>query len=231
MTIQKPNEYILNVYKPVNKSSYDIVRIVKRMLPDMKIGHGGTLDPFAEGVLLILIGKATKRMNELLKLRKSYEAILRLGKATASGDNTTETTEIMGIPAINDAMLQNVAMRFTGEIEQTPPAYSAKKINGKPAYKYARKGLSVDLNPVKITIDNLKLQIIDGETIRMSVTCSSGTYIRVLGEEIARALGTCGHLISLKRTRIGDYDYTNAVALNQIKDALSGVLETGVRSL
>ncbi|MBL7067625.1 MAG: tRNA pseudouridine(55) synthase TruB [Candidatus Marinimicrobia bacterium] len=228
MTFQNPIEFILNVYKPVNLSSYDVVRKVKQILPGIKVGHGGTLDPFAEGVLLILIGKATKRMTELLKYRKSYEAILRLGSASATGDNTSGITETAAVPEINESVLKNLESQFSGEITQVPPAFSAKKINGKPAYKYARKGQKVILEPITVFISDLTLNMIDECSMSINVTCSSGTYIRVLGEDIARAIGTCGYLTSLKRTRIGEYKINDAIPVENLQSAISNLALTGV---
>jgi len=228
MTVQNPIEFILNVYKPVNLSSYDVVRKVKQILPGIKVGHGGTLDPFAEGVLLILIGKATKRMTELLKHRKSYKAILKLGSASATGDNTSDITETAAVPEINESVLKNLESQFSGEITQVPPAFSAKKINGKPAYKYARKGQKVILKPITVFISDLTLNMIDECSMRINVTCSSGTYIRVLGEDIARAIGTCGYLTSLKRTRIGEYKINDAIPVENLQSAISNLALTGV---
>ena len=228
MTVQNPIEFILNVYKPVNLSSYDVVRKVKQILPGIKVGHGGTLDPFAEGVLLILIGKATKRMTELLKHRKSYEAILKLGSASATGDNTSDITETAAVPEINESVLKNLESQFSGEITQAPPAFSAKKINGKPAYKYARKGQKVILKPITVFISDLTLNMIDECSMRINVTCSSGTYIRVLGEDIARAIGTCGYLTFLKRTRIGEYKINEAIPVENLQSAISNLALTGI---
>ena len=227
MTVQNPIEFILNVYKPVSLSSYDVVRKVKQILPGIKVGHGGTLDPFAEGVLLILIGKATKRMTELLKHRKSYEAILRLGSASATGDNTSDITDTAAVPEINESVLKNLESQFSGEITQVPPAFSAKKINGKPAYKYARKGQKVILKPITVFISDLTLNMIDECSMRINVTCSSGTYIRVLGEDIARAIGTCGYLTFLKRTRIGEYKINEAIPVENLQSAISNLALTG----
>lgn len=211
---------ILKVYKPVGISSYDVVRKVKHILKVKKVGHGGTLDPFGEGVLLILIGQATRQMAELLTLPKSYEAVLCLGEATASGDNTAPVIRTAAVPVIEDEMLAQVSEHFTGTIAQVPPAFSAKKINGRPAYHYARKGLPVELKPKEITIYALKLELSDSNTILIKVTCSSGTYIRTLGEDIAKALGTEGHLTTLKRTKIGAYKWEDALQFPDLESLI-----------
>jgi len=212
------NDRILNIYKPVGLSSYDVVREIKKITGLKKVGHGGTLDPFAEGVLLILIGKATKRMTEILKYSKSYEATLRLGESTLTGDDTSETTKVLGVPDFTQLDLDKLGERFLGEIEQVPHQYSAKKIKGQPAYKLARKGIKFLLAPVLIRIDKLKLVSVDSHTIEIYATCSSGTYIRVLGEDIAKALGTVGHLTTLKRTCIGKYSSEDSVSLDKLSE-------------
>lgn len=209
-------DQIVNVYKPAGITSYDVVRQVKKILPGVKVGHGGTLDPFAEGVLLILLGKATRRMVQLQQLPKTYHALLRLGAATTSGDYTTEVVQQMPVPAINAATLAAVARQFQGAQQQIPPIYSAKKIKGCPAYRLARRGLTPTLQPVTVTIYALELKLRDPITVEIKVTCSAGTYIRRLGEDIAQALGTCGHLISLQRIRIGDYDLQDAIPVDQL---------------
>jgi len=220
------DQLILNINKPPNMSSYDVVRVVKRLLPGVKAGHAGTLDPFAEGVLLILLGKATKRMSELLRLRKRYEAVLQLGWATTTGDPTGIPTESVPVPHLTKDQLDQVARCFKGEILQVPPSYSAKKVAGKPAYRLARRGQPVNLPPVKISIYELKLTALDNCRVQLEVECSSGTYIRRLGEDIAKALGTYGYLTSLRRTAIGDYRVDQSLMLEQLPaflTSLSGV--------
>ena len=212
---------ILNVNKPVDITSYDVVRRVKKFLNFKKVGHGGTLDPFADGVLLILIGRgATKQMERLLKMEKTYRAILQLGEKTETADTEGDIITKVEVPVIDEEMVRSVAEEFIGEYLQTPPQYSAKKVNGKPAYKYARKGVKVDLKAKKVNIYNLTINIKSDDQLEFVVTCSSGTYIRVLGEEIAEKLGTLGHLIKLTRESIGDYTLENAVNLDAISDAL-----------
>ncbi len=224
MTLSKTLDLVLNVHKPVGLTSYDVVRRAKRVLPGVKIGHGGTLDPFAEGVLLILIGKATKRMSELLGNSKSYEARLKLGEATATGDNTSPVILIEEIPEISENLLRELELQFTGDIMQIPPAYSAKKVNGKPAYKYAREGRQVQLDPVQVSIYGLKLTKIENNIIKIKVSCSSGTYIRTLGENLAQAIGTVGHLVSLERVRIGEYTIENSIPVNILPEVITGFI-------
>jgi len=211
---------ILNVNKPVGLSSYDIVRRVKRLVPGVKVGHGGTLDPFARGVLLLLIGKATKQMTSLLKNQKSYEALLKLGTGTATGDNTSPVNQISDVPEISNDLIRQLEAQFSGEITQIPPIFSAKKVNGRPAYKYAREGTDIQLKPTTVSIYDLKIEFVEQNLLKIIVTCSSGTYIRVLGEDIAKAIGSCGHLISLQRTAIGDYRIEDSAEIETLSDIL-----------
>jgi len=221
-----PFGYILPVNKPAGISSYDVVRKTKKILNFRKIGHGGTLDPFAQGLLLILIGRgATRRMDALLSHSKTYQSVLKLGVATDTGDKTGKIVNQRPVPEISEKQLWNIEHDFSGEISQIPPQYSAKKVQGKPAYQWARQGQKVTLKPVQITIDHLSLRGLKPDLIRIKVTCSSGTYIRVLGEDIAKELGTVGHLQSLERTRIGDYHLNKAVLFEHLEDALQDIKE------
>ncbi len=221
-----PFGYILAVNKPVGISSYDVVRKTKVILNFKKVGHGGTLDPFAEGLLLILIGRgATRRMNLLLSHSKSYRAILKLGVATDTADCTGKTTRTAPVPEISEKQLWGIENKFSGEISQIPPQFSAKKVQGKPAYRLARQGQKVTLDPIQVTLEKLSLTVIKPDLMQVKVTCSSGTYIRVLGEDIAKELDTVGHLQTLVRTRIGDYHLNNAVQFDNLAIALQSVKE------
>ena len=186
-----------------------------------KVGHGGTLDPFANGVLLVLIGRgATKQMDELLKMGKTYRAVLKLGEKTDTADTEGDIIFKSDIPSIDIEILHKISKEFIGEYLQTPPQYSAKKVNGKPAYKYARQGIKVELKAKKVNIYELTIDKINNNQLEFVVTCSSGTYVRVLGEEIAEKLGTVGHLIKLTRESIGEYTLENAANLDAIPEAL-----------
>ncbi|MCF7740329.1 MAG: tRNA pseudouridine(55) synthase TruB [Candidatus Marinimicrobia bacterium] len=212
---------IFNVYKPVGLSSYDVVRKFKKILNYRKIGHGGTLDPFAEGVLLILVGrKATRQMNELLKLPKSYRAIVQLGKTTATGDPDGKVIKEKSVGSISNKMLDTAIDEFSGQIEQVPPKYSAKKVNGVPAYKLARQGKDFELKPQSIKIYDLSLDMVKKDKLLLDVECSRGTYIRKLGQDIAEFLGTAGYLTKLKRTSIGDYKVDDSIYIDDLEDKL-----------
>ncbi|PIS29341.1 MAG: tRNA pseudouridine(55) synthase TruB [Candidatus Marinimicrobia bacterium CG08_land_8_20_14_0_20_45_22] len=227
MTTVQQTDRILNVYKPAGISSYDVVRKVKRLSGIRKIGHGGTLDPFAEGVLLVLMGQATKRMIDLLRCPKTYECILKLGQSTKSGDPTTSVVNSSEVPILTPEILEKIRLSFLGEIDQTPPRFSAKKIDGQRAYKLARRDVEFTLKPKKIMIYDLKPEIVDASHIQIVVTCSSGTYIRKLGEDFALALGTVGHLIFLKRVQVGDYRSDDAISF----DGLDSLFESAKQAV
>jgi tRNA pseudouridine55 synthase len=198
---------ILPVYKPVGITSFDVIRAFKRSVhPTFKIGHGGTLDPFADGVLLLLLGKATKKMNELSAKPKTYRAVARLG---ASSD-TLDVTGVI-IPGMKGAHIpgmteiEQVAAKFVGEIEQEIPDYSATKINGVPRYKLARAGKKMEKKSKLVMIHKLEIEKIEGALVTFVATVSSGTYIRQLSYDIFKSLGTESYLEKLTRTDIGDY--------------------------
>lgn len=201
---------ILPVYKPVGITSFDVIREFKRYItrtvPDKyKIGHGGTLDPFADGVLLLLLGKATKRMNELQALPKTYRAVAVLGARSDTLDKTGVITPLdhYTIKTLDEIKL--AAEKFVGEIEQEIPNYSATKINGVPRYKLARAGKEMEKKSKLVTIYALEIERIDAESVTFTATVSSGTYIRQLSYDIFKSLGIESYLESLTRTRIGDF--------------------------
>ena len=190
-------------------TSFDVIRDFKKAVhPNFKIGHGGTLDPFADGVLLLLLGKATKRMDELSSLPKTYRAVAKLGASSDTLDRTGNINEKGKVerekyPTI--AEIKNIAEKFVGEIEQEIPDYSATKINGVPRYKLARAGQAMDKKSKKVMIYKLKIEKIDGEMVTFTCTVSSGTYIRQLSYDIFKSIGIDSYLENLTRTKIGDY--------------------------
>ena len=195
---------ILNIYKPTGSTSFAIVKKIREITSE-KVGHGGTLDPFAEGVLVLGTGKDTKKLTTITNDDKSYVATIQLGATTDTLDIESEITKKKEIPSLNENVIENVLKSFLGESAQTPPMYSAKKINGKKLYDLARKNISVKRTPTNITIKNIELLEFKGSSIRFSVTCTKGTYIRVLGYDIAEKLGTIGYLVRLIRTRVGEH--------------------------
>ena len=202
---------ILPIYKPAGITSYDVIRQVKRMLlRGQKVGHAGTLDPFAEGVLLLLLGKATKRFDEIQSWRKTYLATARLGYFSDTLDVTGQINKVPNL-AEYSTKVQDVANRYVGTIEQVVPSYSAAKYKGKPLYKYARGGENVPPKSKKVTVYSIKVlepSESNGSNhrteVQMRVECGSGTYIRQLSYDIFHTLGIESYLTSLTRERVGE---------------------------
>lgn len=203
---------ILLVDKPAGVTSADVVRSVKRLVR-VKVGHLGTLDPFASGLLPLCLGEGTKIAQFLNTAGKSYEGIIQLGQATDTGDCTGASTDTASVPALDAPLLAAVARRFIGTSEQVPPMYSALKRDGVPLYQLARQGIEVERASRSIQIDELSLELLPEDQIGFGVSCSKGTYVRVLAEDIGRALGTVAHLKSLRRTRFGSFALAQALNL------------------
>ncbi|HEY2866363.1 MAG TPA: tRNA pseudouridine(55) synthase TruB [Pyrinomonadaceae bacterium] len=216
---------ILIIDKPEGWTSHDVVAKVRRIFQTKRVGHTGTLDPFATGVLVVLIGKATRLARFLDKDEKEYEAMMRFGHETDTGDRTGAQTVDCGLrnEEIEDHLGKvdwpSVLGKFTGEIEQTPPMYSAKKIEGRKLYELARQGVAVARQPVNVTIRELEIVGADGSTVRTRVVCSAGTYIRTLAEDIGREIGLGAHLEALRRTRAGRFGLPGAVKIDQLEEA------------
>ena len=202
---------ILAFDKPYRWTSFDVVGKVRWLLcrrlgvKKLKVGHAGTLDPLATGVLIVCTGKATKRIEELQSGTKEYLATIRLGATTPSYDLEKPIDAIYPTEHITRDMVEHVLERFKGTIEQIPPTFSACKIDGKRAYKMARKGDEVELKPKTLVIDDIGLMDCNMPDITIRVVCSKGTYIRALARDIGKALESGGHLIALRRTRVGDF--------------------------
>lgn len=211
----------LNIYKPKGKTSHDVVAILRRITKIKQIGHTGTLDPFAEGVLPICIGKAT-RLIEFLDEDKAYIGTVQLGKSTTTydieGEVVNSSNKNAGIDEIEEALAD-----FRGEIEQLPPIYSAIKVNGKKLYEYARNGENVEIKPRKVTIFENKILNYDEEnrTLELYISCSKGTYIRSIANDLGKKLGTYGHLIKLVRVKAGDFKVENSIKLEDLMDMSS----------
>jgi tRNA pseudouridine55 synthase len=204
-------EEIIFVDKPAGMSSFGAVARVRRILSEreghkVKVGHTGTLDPFATGLLILLAGKATKKAPELSKKDKVYEATLRLGAVSTTGDPEGEITINDEAPAFTLDEIDVVARQFVGEIEQTPPAFSAIKINGQRAYRLARAGKEVEMPKRKVQIFSLEVLDYQAPYLKIRTHVSSGTYIRSLAEDLGRALGCGAYTTELRRTKIADYD-------------------------
>ena len=209
---------IYNFYKPIGWTSFDVVKKIRGITRDKKVGHGGTLDPFAEGVLVIGTNADTKILTEISGTIKSYRAILTLGEETDTLDIDGKIINTCPVSILDEKMVKSVLNDFLGESEQVPPMYSAKKVNGVRLYKMARKNQVVERKPTLINIYDIKLNHIEGNQIDFSVTCSKGTYVRVLGLEIAKKLGTVGHLTQLTRTAVGEYRIHDSVRLTEFEE-------------
>ena len=215
---------IVLIDKPANMTSFGVVARVRRILSQrvekrIKVGHAGTLDPFATGLLILGVGKGTKRMSDFLKLDKTYEATLYLGATSTTGDPEGEITITTQNPHIQvlDLYVRATLDSFLGEIIQIPPIFSAIKVNGQRAYKLARKGQKPNIPPRKITIYDIEMKNYKYPELVITVRCSSGTYIRTLAEDIGTKLGTGAYLTALRRTKIGDYDIKDAKTLEDME--------------
>ena len=209
---------VINLDKPPGPSSARLVDRVKRLLPrGTKIGHAGTLDPFATGVLLLLVGKATKSCEALMGERKGYEATVKLGARTAT-DDLEAPEEPLDVPVIpTEGQVRDALTKQVGAIQQRPPAFSAMKVDGQRAYKLARQGGQVEIKPQTVTIYSIDLLTYAWPTVRLRVECGRGTYIRAIARDLGEALGTGGYLTELRRTFVGRFRAEDAVTLETLQ--------------
>jgi len=214
-------------------TSHDVVRRIRRLCHTRKVGHAGTLDPLATGVLPVAVGQGTKLLQFLLAENKSYRATFKLGETTDTLDCEGAVAVVRPVPKISFSELDSVCEAFRGRIEQLPPMYSALKHNGVPLYKLARKGETVERQPRQIRIDRLDILDVDGESFTLEVDCSKGTYIRTLGHDIGEALGCGAHLTALCRLRSGDFLLEDCFSLDQLEksDDISGSLIPLIKAL
>ena len=217
---------IFHVDKPLKWTSFDVVKRIRGILSrrtgkkKLKVGHAGTLDPLATGVMTIVTGKSTKLIEELQAHTKEYVATIRLGATTPSYDLETEVDAEYPWEHITREGVEETLTKFIGRIQQTPPAYSACKIDGKRAYKMARKGKEVNIKPKELVIDEIELLSFELPTIVIRVVCSKGTYIRALARDIGEALGSGGHLTALRRTRVGSVSVENCHSVDDLTKLL-----------
>jgi len=223
---------VLPMNKPYEWTSFDVVKKIKNQISkklrqklnirvkNFKVGHAGTLDPLAEGLVLVCTGKATKKINELMLAEKEYVATIMLGKTTPSYDLETNYDQSYPTDHINENMVKDVLQGFIGEQLQIPPIFSAKNINGKRAYEYARKGEEVEMKSNPISISVIELIAYDLPYITFRVVCSKGTYIRSLARDIGEKLSSGAHLTQLIRTRIGDYSIDSSITLQEFENFL-----------
>ena len=209
---------IYSIYKPVGWTSFDVVKKIKGITKENKVGHAGTLDPFAEGVLIIGTGKDTKQLSYISSSKKSYRATLKLGKTTETLDNEGPIVETKDVPNFNIVEVEKVLSTFKGDYIQTPPMYSAKRVNGVRLYKLARKNIKVVREPINVEISDISLNNYANKEVDFSVTCSKGTYIRVLGQDIAIKLKTIGYLTKLVRIKVGEYNVDDSTSIKSFEE-------------
>lgn len=210
---------VLLVNKPLEWTSFDVVNKLRYVLRMKKIGHAGTLDPLATGLLIICTGKMTKRIEEFMGWQKEYTGTLIIGQTTPSHDLETEVSDPVDISAITPVRIQEVAAALTGDLEQIPPAHSAIKIGGKRAYKFARKGKEVELQPRKVSVPVFEITRVALPEVDFRIVCSKGTYIRSLVRDFGQQLGVGAYLSALCRTRIGEYRLEDAQTIEQLAAA------------
>lgn len=213
---------LLNIDKPRGLTSHDVVARVRRLTRCPRVGHAGTLDPQAAGVLLICLAKGTKITQFLHELPKTYLATLQLGIRTDTQDATGKVVAVRAVGTLEPEYVGAVLSRFQGSIEQIPPMYSALKRQGRRLYVLARQGIEVDRHPRRVQIHRLTLQRMTAETLTLEVECSSGTYIRVLADDIGEELGCGAHLAELTRTAVGPFTWGTAVTLDALQEFVRG---------
>lgn len=207
---------VLLINKPLEWTSFDVVNKLRYRLKTRKIGHAGTLDPLATGLLIICTGKMTKRIDEFQAQEKEYTGKFVLGQSTPSHDLETEVSEPEDISSINEGQIRSAVQNFLGTIQQIPPLHSAIKVDGKRAYKLARKGKDVELKPREVFIKEFEITSISKPVVEFRVVCSKGTYIRSLARDFGKALGTVAYLSELCRTRIGNFKLADALTIDQV---------------
>jgi tRNA pseudouridine55 synthase len=226
--LSTPEEFsgVLIIDKPAGLTSHDVVAKARKLLGVRQVGHFGTLDPFATGVLPLSVGKATRFAQFYLKSRKAYDGAMRFGYATDTYDATGKPTSDPVIPQLDWAKLERIFQEFTGRVMQTPPAFSAKRVAGRRAYELARRQKPVQLNPVEVEIYAFELLGIEGDRVHFAVECSGGTYVRALAHDIGQKVGCGAHLAQLRRTAVAEFKENRAVTLEQLESAVrEGKLE------
>ncbi|MFO7538111.1 MAG: tRNA pseudouridine(55) synthase TruB [Chloroflexota bacterium] len=213
------HEGLLNIDKPAGITSHDVVQQVRRVTGVRRVGHAGTLDPLATGILLVGVGRTTRLIEYLVGQPKLYEAEVRLGQATNTYDTEGEVVAERPFSSITSEMIAGNLAPFRGQIEQRPPIYSAIKKDGQPLYKLARQGIEVEVPMRQVTIYALEMLAYDAPFVNLRVTCSAGTYIRSLAHDLGQALGCGGHLTALRRTAIGTFGVETAVSLTNLTPA------------
>jgi len=213
---------VLLIDKSLEWTSFDVIRKIRNIIKIKKVGHAGTLDPLATGLLIVSTGKFTKKINEYMAQEKEYTGTITLGAVTPTYDLESEPVNFMSLDGISEDLIRATTKQFTGEILQTPPIHSAIKQKGKPVYLLARKGIDVILEPRKITIKEFEITNIEMPVISFRVVCTTGTYIRSLANDFGNALGCGGYLSKLRRTRIGNFKVEDATNMDDFAEMYSG---------
>jgi tRNA pseudouridine55 synthase len=212
---------VILIDKPLYWTSFDAVRKVRYLAKTKKVGHAGTLDPLATGLLIICTGKYTKKINEYMAREKEYTGTITLGASTPTFDLESKPENFKPVDHLAESELLKVTEQFTGLIQQVPPAHSAIKQEGKRVYELARKGVEVKMQPREVTISKFELEKIELPVVHFKVVCSTGTYIRSLANDFGAALGCGGYLSSLRRTRIGEFSVEDAMTIEQFQEIVS----------
>lgn len=209
---------VLLIDKPLQWTSFDVVRKLRNIIRIKKIGHAGTLDPLATGLLIVCTGKFTKRINEYMAREKEYTGTITLGAVTPTYDLESAPENFLSIQGITLDKIRETALQLTGPIQQVPPAHSAIKINGKRVYELARQGKEVNLEPRPVTIYAFDILTFEEGVVQFCVRCSTGTYIRSLANDLGKLLGCGGYLSSLRRTKIGEFAVENAQTMESFEE-------------
>ncbi len=221
---QDAGQFLL-LNKPLGWTSFDVVNKLRYKLKIKKIGHAGTLDPLATGLLIICTGKMTKQIEEYMGLEKEYTGTFVIGQTTPSFDLETEVTSPVDISSVTEASIHNAAKSLTGTISQFPPAHSAIKVGGKRAYKFARQGKEVELKPREVEVATFEITSIQLPIINFKIVCSKGTYIRSLARDLGESLGVGAYLSQLCRTRIGNFKLEDALSVDDVTPPHADLLQ------
>ncbi len=222
-TIDFQNGEAILIDKQFRKTSFDIVHKVRKYTGVKKVGHAGTLDPMATGLVIVCTGKMTKEIYNFQNFEKTYEGTITIGKTTPSFDLETEFDAVYDFDFVDDNLIYQVKEKFVGVQKQTPPMYSAVKKNGKTLYEFARKGKEVERNEREVFIKSFEIKKIDLPDIFFEINCSKGTYIRVIANEFGKELGCGAHLSSLRRTKIGEFSVNDAITINEFIESLKKI--------
>jgi tRNA pseudouridine55 synthase len=217
---------VLLIDKPLDWTSFDVVRKTRNLLRIKKVGHAGTLDPLASGLLIVCTGKFTKKINEYMGMEKEYTGSFTLGAVTPTYDLESEPIEVRDISLITAEQIEEATLAFTGTIQQVPPIHSAIKKDGKPVYLMARKGIDVVLEPRTITIKSFEIVQVDLPKVYFKVVCTTGTYIRSLAHDFGQHLGCGAFLSGLRRTRIGEFKVEDAMNMEELVEEIKNTALT-----